>query len=114
MDTTTATAKPDKEFAKPKPLNRDQLMSTPRKAVAESALEALNQVQSRPANEQLLGIATVFAAYCHRFMVDPEEMHSVGMKVLRAEAHDFKTNLQIDVLRDFAGIVAPKPFSQLI
>ncbi|MFT3671326.1 hypothetical protein [Aestuariivirga sp.] len=111
MDTVT---KPEKENAKPKPLDRDRLMSTSRKAVAEAALEALNQVQARPANEQMLGIATVFAVYCHRFMVDPQEMHSVGLKVLRAEAHDFKTNLQIDVLRDFAGIVAPKPFSQLI
>jgi hypothetical protein len=96
---------------KPKPINRDRLLSTPRKNVAEASLEALTQIQTRPGNEQLLGISTLFAAFCGRFQMDPQELHAIGTRILKHEPHEDKTNIQIEVLRDFAGIIAPPSFT---
>lgn len=86
-------------------IDKDRLYSLPRDKAAEVAHGALFPIQERPNFEQIAGLAVLFAAFCNRLQLDPQEMHSIGMRMLRDEPFHHKGNAQIDSLRDFAGIV---------
>lgn len=82
----------------------DQLHSISRDRAATVANEALHPIQDHRNHEQIVGVATLFAALCHRLMLDPQRMWEIGSRVLRPEPFHDKGNVQIEVLRDFAGI----------
>jgi len=91
-------------MASPKPLNRDALFTLSRETAAEVAHEALFPVQSRRPHEMVAGVAVLFAAICTRCGLDPQEVHTLGSRMLRPEKFHKKANDSLQSLRDFAGI----------
>lgn len=85
-------------------LDRDHLMMIPRGLAAQRALEALHPIQNGTPHEMVAGVAVLFATLCSRVGLDPEEMHALGLKLLRDEDHHKQTNDALQSLRDFAGI----------
>ncbi len=82
----------------------DQLYSVARDKAAVVANEALFPIQDEHLPQQIVGVATLFAAFCNRVGLDPQQVHGIGMRVLRHEDFHHKGNVQIETLRDFAGI----------
>lgn len=87
-------------------LDRDRLFMIPQGKAAAAAYEALFPIQSASAEEQLAGVALLFAAFTERCGVDPEELYTLGRRLLRqrgnAESRVVDNSLQ--ALRDFAGL----------
>ena len=87
-----------------RPLDRDKLSMVPREAGIEAAYEALFPIQDRAPEPMMAGVAVLFAAICNRTGTDPEDMHRLGMKLLRYQEGSLKTNNAVQSLRDFAGL----------
>lgn len=85
-------------------LDKDRMWMLPRNLAADTAHEALFPIQSKTPEEQLMGVAVLFAALCQRCGVEPDVMHSVGLKVLRAQDYHKHANASLEALRDFAGL----------
>jgi hypothetical protein len=87
-------------------IDKDKLSMVPRDKAAHSALMALHQLQDIEHPEHmLLGVATLFSAFCNRCGIDPSEVHAMGLSVIKArDDGDAPTGGAIQVLRDFAGI----------
>lgn len=91
-------------FKTARPLDRDQLHLTSRRAAMKLAHETLNAVQRSEPEVMVSGIATLFAAVCRRCRIDPEEAHALGLKMLDAPTDgDKATSANVEVLRDFFG-----------
>lgn len=90
-----------------RPLNKDALSMLPRTRAVSTAHEALFPIQGKMPEEMLGGVALLFATLCTRCGVDPEDMHRMGMKLLRdpdQEGGDRGNNGLLQALKDFAGI----------
>jgi len=85
-------------------LDRDALMLVNRDVAAACAHEALFPIQSMQPHEIVAGAAVLFAAICSRVGLDPEEVHGIGLRILREEDFHQKTNASLQSLRDFAGL----------
>lgn len=85
-------------------LQRDSLFAIPRLKAAEAAFEALHPVQNLRPEPMVAGVAVLFAALCHRVGLEPQEVHSLGLKILYADDPFSRTNDILQSLRDFAGI----------
>lgn len=85
-------------------LDRDKVMMVQREKAAILAHRALDRIQSELPEEQVSGVAVLFATIAHRCGFDPQELHALGMKILRDEKFHHKGNIQIESLRDFAGL----------
>ena len=90
-----------------RPLNRDKLHMVPRAHVAAAAHEALFPVQGLQPELMVAGIALLFAAITQRCGLDPQELHTLGRKILRDPVQvggDRGANASLQSLKDFAGI----------
>lgn len=90
-----------------RPLDKDALSMLPRKRAVTTAHEALFPIQNKMPEEMLGGVALLFATLCTRCRVDPEDMHRMGMKLLRdptVEGGDRGSNGLLESLKDFAGV----------
>jgi hypothetical protein len=78
----------------------------PRSKAASAAHLALFQLQDiKSPEEQMLGVAVLFAAFCNRMQLDPQELHTMAMRVITApDEGAVDTNNNMQVLRDFAAI----------
>jgi hypothetical protein len=65
---------------------------------------ALYTMQDERPEEIVVGAAMLFAALAQRTGLDPEEMYRQGIRMLRPEPGDQRTNEQLEALRDFAGL----------
>ena len=87
------------------PLNKDKLYMLPRDRAAVVAHETLDPINSRPAHEQLAGVALLFAVLCSRFNVDPEDMHTFAKRLLDEDQQFHrKGNAQMDALIAYANL----------
>lgn len=104
-NTSKDTNLPDSYLAK-SPFDRTRLSMVPRSEAADAAHLALFQLQDLPRTEtMMLGVGVLFAAFCARTGMDPEELHRMASNVLRAkEEGDAPTSNSLQVLRDFAAI----------
>lgn len=90
-----------------RPLNKDWLGMVHRNHAARAAHEALFPIQGEHPEIMVLGVATLFAAVASRCNLDPQELHHMGLKVLREPAQvggDKRTNDVLQSLKDFAGV----------
>lgn len=85
-------------------LNRDKLLMLPRSEGLRFAHLALHGVQDERPEAILAGIAILFAGVCQRCMMDPQDMHRLGLRFLRSSEGDQRTNESAEVLRDFTGL----------
>ncbi|NKW09116.1 hypothetical protein HGG76_02405 [Ochrobactrum tritici] len=82
-----------------------QLHMVSRDRVANVAHALLNGANHERAPEILAGVAVLFAVMAERSAVDPEELYHLGRRILFAPApHHHKPNVQMEALRDFAGL----------
>lgn len=87
-----------------RPLSKDRLAMLPRGTAARAAHQALNGLQREPPEVMVAGAALLFAAIVNRCGLDPQEMHHLGLRMMRdQEAHKLD-NDSLQSLRDFAGI----------
>jgi hypothetical protein len=89
----------------PRPINRDRLLMIPRDQAAVAAHALLHPVQGLTPEQQVAGAAVLFAAICARIGEDPQALYQLGNRILRDENFHVKGNVQMQVLRDYAGIV---------
>ena len=90
-----------------RPLNKDALSMLPRRRAVDAAHEALFPIQHKWPEEMVAGVALLFAVVCRRCGMDPEDMHRLGLKLLRdppQEGGDRGSNQLLQSLQDFAGI----------
>ena len=90
-------------------LNADALNSASRDDIARLAFGALTPIQEQQPHLQVFAVALLFAAYCNRLSLDPQEMHHKAMRMMRDQEFHHKANVQLDAMRDFAGIHLTKP-----
>lgn len=76
----------------------------PRGVAADTAHEALFPIQHRRPTEMVAGVAVLFATICARTGLDPQELHTLGSKMLRDQEFHRAVNDSLQSLRDFAGI----------
>lgn len=90
------------------PLDRDRLHMVPRTLAAKAAHEALFSIQDLRPDVLVAGVAVLFAALVARCGMDPQEMHLLGLRILRDPDEqlggDKRNNASLQSLRDFAGI----------
>lgn len=85
-------------------IDTDKLYMVSRDAAATVAHKALRPIQERSPHEMVAGVAILFATLCARVSLDPQEMHALGVKMLKDQECHFKTNDALQSLRDFAGL----------
>lgn len=79
-------------------------MLVPRDEAAKCGLGLLDKVQQEAPEIAMAGTVVLFAMWCRRLRMDPHEMYQLGLKMLEPQEFHHKGNIQIEVLRDFAGI----------
>lgn len=87
-------------------LDRDKLAMVPRLHAMNVAHEALFPVQDWEGGpeEQVAGVAVLFATMCAKTGMDPAELHAIGKRILFAPAEgDHVTENSAQVLKDFLG-----------
>lgn len=87
-----------------RPISRDALFMLPRDRTVANAHQLLRPVNMLQPEEMVGAIAVLFSAICSRVQLDPEEVHKLGMKLLRDQQHHDKTNKSLQSMRDFAGM----------
>lgn len=87
-----------------RPFDYHTMTQLPRQSAADSAILALDAVQRLEPEAQMLGVAVLFAAMCHRVGVNPSDMHTMGSRVLRYEPLHRRANDSIQALQDYAGL----------
>ncbi|MGV1835208.1 hypothetical protein ACQZ6C_10635 [Rhizobium rhizogenes] len=104
-NTSADTNLPDSYLAKT-PFDKTRLVMVPRSEAADAAHLALFQLQDLPRTETMMaGVGVLFAAFCSRTGLDPQELHAVGMAILKERTDgDIATGNSLQVLRDFAAI----------
>lgn len=86
------------------PFSKDRLSLVARDRVARAAFAALHPNQDESAEVQVGAAALLFAAWVHRLGLDPYDLYQMANKMLRPEEFHTKANLQLETIRDFAGI----------
>lgn len=84
--------------------DRDKLLMYPRDQAAHDAHAALVPLNRLEGEALVAAMAILFAAVCTRTGIDPQEVHTLGLRMLRDQALHSKANNQLQSLRDFAGI----------
>jgi hypothetical protein len=87
-----------------RPLDRDQLATLPREEALRCAALALDGIQRETPEAQVLAAAVLFAGIAQRCGLDPEELHHLGRRVLRAQRHHTKANQMAESTMDFFGL----------
>lgn len=87
-----------------RPLSKDRLYMIPREAAVESAHLALDTLQRLSPEEMVAGMATLFYSVCNRCRLDPQDMHTLGKRLVTHQEHHDKGNMALQSLRDFAGL----------
>lgn len=95
-----------KSLVTDRPLERHRLAMVSREDAAAAAHLALFQLQDRPNPEEIiLGVSVLFAAMAMRCGLAPEELHTMGRRVIMEPLEgDTQTNGSIQVLKDFAAV----------
>ncbi len=87
-----------------KPFSRDRLKLVSRDRCAKTAMAVLHKIQQDPTEEQVAAVAMLFAVWCIRLGQDPHDLYLQGVKMVKPEQFHRKGNIQLETLRDFAGI----------
>lgn len=86
-------------------IDTTQLHMVSRDRVASLAHALLDGGNHAPGPELAAGVAVLFAVMAERTGLDPEDFYHLGRKILTAPSpHHFKPNVQMEALRDFAGL----------
>jgi hypothetical protein len=84
------------------PFSRDRLHMVNRDAAAHAAFAMMDKVQHETPELALVAISLLFTALCHRFMIDPHDMHTQATAMLRHEPGHRAANAHIEALDDLA------------
>ena len=87
-----------------RPFHYHTMTQLSRQQAADAALLALDAIQRLSPEEQMLGVATLFAALCGRVGVDAHDMHTMGQRVLQREPNHRRTNDALQSLQDYAAL----------
>lgn len=91
-------------------LDRDKVAMFPRDVAASLAHRALVPLNRLEGEALVVAMAILFAGVCHRVQLDPQEVHALGLKMLRDQPNHRQANDALQSLKDFAGIqVAGEP-----
>ena len=82
--------------------DRDRLNLVGRDGVATAAFAMLDKVQNEQPELAYAAIAVLFTVMSERLGVDPQDGHSLGVKLLRPSAFHQKGNAQMDAMDDLA------------
>lgn len=86
-------------------LDRAALFCASRDDAAYAAHAMLDPVNDRKPVEMVAATALLFATVSERVGMDPEELYSLGRRMLHHhDPHHDKANVQLEALRDFAGL----------
>lgn len=87
------------------PLEAYQLGMVNRDHAARIAMKALDRVQTYDPVGMVMGSALLFAAMCERCGLDAGETYRMAQRILNNdEAFHQRANIQVQALKDFAGI----------
>lgn len=87
-------------------IDRDKLAMTPRHKAADAANLAYFQLQDiMVPEEQVMGVAVLFAAMCLKANITASELHNMGKRVLlsHGKAEDGPSSNSLQVLQDMLG-----------
>lgn len=84
------------------PFSRDRLMLVPRSQAAKMAFQMLHEVQGQSPEIQMAGLATLFAIYCKRHRLDPQDLYRLGTRLITPEPHHDSTNAYVEAVEDYA------------
>jgi hypothetical protein len=87
-------------------LDRDKLAMVPRLHAVNVAMEALFPIQDWDGGpeEQVAGVAVLFACLCMKTGLDHAELHNIGKRIINAPAEGaHATENSVQVLKDFLG-----------
>lgn len=86
-------------------LDTTQLHMVSRDRVASVAHALLHGANHERPPELTAGVAVLFAVMAERNAMSPEELFHLGRRILHAnDRHHDKPNIQMEALRDFAGL----------
>lgn len=86
-------------------LDATQLQMVSRDRVAPVAHALLHGANHERPAELAAGVAVLFAAMAERVGMDPQDLFLLGRRILfAADRHHDKPNIQLEALRDFAGL----------
>lgn len=86
-------------------IDRTQLHMVSRDDVARVAHSLLYPANHERGPLLAAGMALLFAAVSERTGMDPQELYLLGRRILREPyPNHFQSNVQMDALRDFAGL----------
>lgn len=87
------------------PFEKWRLQHLSRNKSADAAHLALYQLQDKSPEEMVMGAAVLFTTLAMKVGMDPQELHTIAMRVLSApDEGDFRTGNSLQALRDFASI----------
>lgn len=87
-----------------RPFNRDVMYSLSRDRAAVVAHEALASINNLRPEEQATAAALLFAVMASRFRLDPEDLHSFGLKLLEPQPFHRKGNALMEALVAYADM----------
>ncbi|MCC5780562.1 hypothetical protein H7H48_15985 [Nitratireductor sp. B36] len=86
-------------------IDRTQLHMVSRDRVAHVAHALLNGANHEKGELLAAGTAVLFAVMSERTGMNAEELYRLGHRILHADTpHHVKSNVQMEALRDFAGL----------
>lgn len=86
-------------------IDRDKLLMVSRDRVASTAHSLLNGANHEQPAELTAGTAILFFVIAERAGMEPEELYHLGRKLVTDPSpHHVKPNVQMEALRDFAGL----------
>lgn len=87
------------------PFDYHTMMQLPRQQIADAAHLALDRIQNLSPEEQVAGVATLFACIAERCQMNANELFLMGQRVMARE-EDFhkRTNDSLAALRNYAAL----------
>lgn len=93
------------DYLQARPLDKLKLSQLARNTAADAAQLCLFQIQDLSPEEMMMGSALLFAVMASRAGIDPEELHTMATRLLKApDGGDHYTAGSLQSLRDFASI----------
>lgn len=87
-----------------RPLDRDRLSMVPRELAVMAAHKSLAEMKTDHPEVTMAGIALLFATLIMRTGLDAQNMHQMGLRLLRDVPGYRKDNMALQSLQDYAGI----------
>ncbi len=87
-----------------RPFNRDVMHSISRDRAAVVAHEALASINALRPEEQATAAALLFAVMASRFKLDPQDLHTFGLKLLEPQPFFRKGNALMEALVAYADM----------